>query len=193
MKVSEFRLFIKGMVCQRCIIVIKRELQNLGLTPVHVKLGEVTVITSDTTAELEQIENTLRPLGFQLLEDRKIKTVKEVKKLVAQVYSGNYDFPVDFRFSDVVVSALHKDYDTISSLFSLLEHKTLERYIIDFRIEKVKEFLVYSSLPLGDIAFRLNFSSVAHLSRQFKQHTGLTTSHFRNIRNAKAGNPFSHN
>jgi len=190
---SESQLFIKGMVCQRCIIVIKRELMDMGLNPVNVSLGEVTVITSDKAPDLHMIEERLNLLGFHLLEDKKVKTVNEVKKLVAQVYSGSYDFPDDFRFSDLVVSVFHKDYDTISSLFSLLEHKTLERFIIDFRIEKVKEFLVYTSYSLSHIAFKLNYSSVAHLSRQFKQHTGLTTSHFRDIQNQKRNTSFSSN
>ena len=190
---SESRLFIKGMVCQRCIIVIQRELYKLGLNPVNVSLGEVTVITSNKVPDLKTIEESLSPLGFQLLEDKKIKIVKEVKKLVQEVYSGSYDFPDDFRFSDLIVATFHRDYDTISGLFSLLEHKTLERYIIDFRIEKVKEFLVYSSLSLADIAFKLNYSSVAHLSRQFKQHTGLTTSHFKEIRKEKVKMKLSSN
>jgi AraC family transcriptional regulator len=187
------RLFIKGMVCQRCINVIKQELEQSGIPVIKVDLGEVTVISSNNAAQTRLIEERLLPLGFRLLEDKKIKTLNTVKDLVAQVYSGHYDFPNSFRFSDLVVSRLHKDYDAVSSLFSLLEHKTLERFIIDHRIEKIKEFLVYSDLTLSDISFKLNFSSVAHLSRQFKQNTGLTPSYFKEIKKAKIMVEFSEN
>ena len=187
------KVIIKGMVCQRCISVITSQFEQLGLTPIKVALGEVTVISSMNLAETKLLQDKLQPLGFQLLEDRKIKTVREVKQLVQEVYSGNYDFPNNFRFSDLVVKQLHKEYDAVSSLFSLLEQKTLERYIIDFRIEKIKEYLVYSSLTLADIAFKLNFSSVAHLSRQFKQFTGVTPSYFKDIKRAKINLEFSQN
>ena len=179
------KLFIKGMVCQRCISVIKAELEQIGITPVKVDLGEVTVITCPDAVERKRIEERLSMLGFSLLEDKKIKTINEVKELVAEVYSGQYDFPNNFRFSDLINTQLHKDYDTVSALFSLMEHKTLERYTIDYRIGKIKEFLVYSSLTLSDIAFKFNYSSIAHLSRQFKQYTGLNPSHFKEIKKAK--------
>lgn len=173
------------MVCQRCIQVVESELRKMGIIPIKVDLGEVTIITSKNPADTALIEEKLRPLGFQLLEDKKIKTVNQVKELIEEVYSGNYDFPVKFRFSDLIIHQLHKDYDSTSALFALLEHKTLERFIIDFRILKIKEFLVYSSFTLSDIAFKLNFSSVAHLSRQFKQFTGQTPSRFKEVNNAK--------
>lgn len=113
----------------------------------------------------------------------------DISRLAVEVY----DFPNNFRFSDLVVSQLHKDYDGVSSLFTLLENKNLERYIIDYRIEKIKEFLVYSELTLSDISFKLNFSSIAHLSRQFKQYTGLTPSYFKEIKKAKVRVEFSEN
>lgn len=182
---QESKLFIKGMVCQRCIQVIQGELGQLGIVPVKIELGAVTIISSNGQMETTVIEEKLRPLGFQLLEDKKIKTVRAIKELIAEVYSGNYDFPNPFRFSDLVVKRLHKEYDTVSALFSLLEHKTIERYIIDHRIGKIKEMLVYSSFTLADIAFKLNYSSAAHLSGQFKQYTGLTPSHFKEVKKAR--------
>ena len=187
------RLFIKGMVCQRCIIVLKNELEASGMIVIKAELGEVTVLTSSRTIESAWIAEKLAPLGFQLLEDKKVKTVDAIRELVKEVYSGNFDFPYQFRFSDLLVQRLQKEYDSLSALFSLLEHKTLERYIIDFRIERIKEFLVYTSSPLSDIAFRLNYSSVAHLSRQFKQYTGLNPSHFKEIKKARVQAGFSDN
>ena len=187
------RLFIKGMVCQRCIIVLKNELEASGMIVIKAELGEVTVLTSSRTIESAWIPEKLAPLGFQLLEDKKVKTVDAIRELVKEVYSGNFDFPYHFRFSDLLVQRLQKEYDSLSALFSLLEHKTLERYIIDFRIERIKEFLVYTSSTLSDIAFRLNYSSVAHLSRQFKQYTGLNPSHFKEIKKARVQAGFSDN
>lgn len=173
------------MVCQRCITVVGSELEAMGLTPHKVELGEVTVISATEKMDTQTVAERLRPLGFELLEDRKLATVQKVKDLVAAVYSGDYDFPDHFRFSDLVVKHLSKDYDSVSGLFALVEHKTLEQYIIHYRIEKVKEFLVYENKTLSDISFQLNYSSVAHLSRQFRQVTGLTPSHFREIKKNK--------
>jgi AraC family transcriptional regulator len=189
----ETQLFIKGMVCQRCITVVRSELEQLGMHPVKINLGQVTVITSALLPETKVLESKLKPLGFTLLEDKKIKIVKDIKRLVKQVYAGDYDFPDHFKFSSLVVNTFHKDYDKISSLFSLVEHRTLERYIIDYRIEKIKEFLVYSSLNLLDISIKLNYSSVAHLSRQFKQYTGLNPSYFKGLKKAKTDIEFSNN
>ncbi len=173
------------MVCNRCIQVIQSELQQLGVETVKVKLGEVTVIQSGKLPEQYMIEQRLNALGFELVEDKKIRIVRQVKLIVAEVYSGSFDFPLAFKLSDFLVSKIQKDYNTISGFFSLIEQKTIEQYFIEYRIEKVKELLVYSTASLSDIAFQLNFSSSAHLARQFKQYTGLTTSHFKGIRQAK--------
>jgi AraC family transcriptional regulator len=178
----ESSLTIKGMVCQRCVAVIDRELSLLGLTPRQVRLGEVTIMHAQDFPLRDRIRERLEVLGFDLLEDRKIKMANELKAMVSEVYSGDYDFPLDFRFSDLVIRKFNRDYDIISGIFSLLEEKTLEKYIIDYRIQKVKEYLIYTSRTLADIAFMLNFSSVAHLARQFKQITGLTTTEFKKIR-----------
>lgn len=189
----ETQLFIKGMVCQRCITVVKSQLLQLGMEPIEISLGQVTVISSGQLPPTYLIEQKLAPLGFTLLEDKKVRTIKEIKSLVEEVYSGNYDFPDHFRFSNLINATFHKDYDKVSALFSMVEHQTLEKYIIAYRIEKIKEFLVYTSLTLLDISIKLNFSSVAHLSRQFKQYTGLTPSHFKEIKKARIDIGFSAN
>ena len=190
---NETQLFIKGMVCQRCISIVKSQLLQLGMDPIKISLGQVTVVTSDHLPQTTLIEEKLAPLGFKLLEDKKVRIVKEIKSLVEQVYSGDYDFPNHFKFSDLINETFYKDYDKVSALFSMIEHQTLEKYIIDYRIEKIKEFLVYTSLTLLDISLKLNFSSVAHLSRQFKQYTGLTPSHFKEIKRVKKDIIFSPN
>jgi AraC family transcriptional regulator len=182
---TETKLYIKGMVCERCILVIRDELQALGHNPVKISLGEVTFLVYGRPINVSLIKERLTILGFKLLEDQKVKIVDDVKKLVAEVYSGAYDFPLNFRFSALLKERLQKDYDTLSNLFTLLEQRTLEQYIIDYRIEKVKELLVYSNDTLSGIAFKLNYSSLPHLSKQFKQYTGLNPSYFREVKKSK--------
>lgn len=172
------------MVCQRCISTIKTELESLGIQTEEILLGEVT-FSASPTLDITRIEEKLKPLGFSILEDKRASIVKKVKQLVEEVYSGEFDFPTRFRFSELAVERLHKDYDTISSVFSSIENITIEKYIINLRIEKTKELLVYTSQTLTDISFKLGFSSVAHLSRQFKTVTGFNPSHYRDIRDDK--------
>ena len=185
-------IFIKGMVCQRCLITVESELKGMGHTPTKLSLGEVSFI-ADEAQEVAVLEERLSLLGFSLLEDKNAKTTREVKQLVQEVYSGNFDFPERFRFTEFVKQRLQKDYYAISDAFIAVEKKTIEQYIIDFRINKIKEFLVYSTLTLADIAFKLNFNSVAYLSTQFKQQTGLTPSFFKEIQKEKAEAAFSKN
>lgn len=169
------------MVCQRCITTVKQQLESAGLALDEVKLGEVTLSAHTFIPDTGLIEQRLLPLGFSLLEDKKVKLVKDVKSLVNEVYSGDFDFPEGFRFSGLAAKKLDRDYDTISSTFSLMENSTLEKYIISYRVEKIKELMVYTENTLADISFKLGFNSVAHLSRQFKEQTGMTPSQFKQL------------
>jgi AraC family transcriptional regulator len=179
------KYYIKGMVCERCIYTVKKALEGLGIGVAQLALGEVTLVSPSEIKE-PIIEEALKPLGFSLVQDKKLKLVKDAKALVAEVYSGNFDFPKGFRFSSFAAERLNTNYDALSTAFSATEHTTLEKYIIDFRINLIKELLVYSNKTLADIAFELGFSSIAHLSRQFKSYTGLNPSHFREIRSNKS-------
>lgn len=179
------KVYIKGMVCNRCISTVKFELESLGLQMDDINLGEVTFTADTEVSDRRIIEEQLKPFGFSLLEDKRHKLVADVKKLIEDIYSGNFDFPERFRFSVYISEQLLRDYDNISANFTALERVTLEKYIIDYRIEKVKEFLVYSTDTLATISFRLGFSSVAHLSRQFKTVTGFNPSHFRMLKAEK--------
>lgn len=172
------KIFIKGMVCNRCVMTVRNELERLGYAPVNVALGEATL--SDK-ADKSEIAKALAPFGFSIIEDKKLSVVNAVKSLVAEVYSGNYDFPSKFRFGNLI----KEPYAAVSEAFIESEKKTIEQYIIEYRLQKVKELLVYSKLSLADIAFKLNFNSTSHLSTQFKQQTGLTPSYFRQIQNEK--------
>lgn len=179
------KVYIKGMVCDRCISTVKHQLESIGLKLDYINLGEITLSAGTEIIDLNLIGEQLKPFGFSLLEDKKARLITDVKQLVAEIYGGNFDFPEPFRFSTYISEKLQGEYNNISSVFSIREQETLEKYIIDFRIEKIKEYLVYTSQTLADIAFRLGFSSVAHLSRQFKTFTGLNPSYYKALQTAK--------
>lgn len=173
------KLIVKGMVCNRCVMVISSELQSLGYSTENIKLGEINIMNEEI--DLNKVEERLSSLGFSLVQDQRVKLVDEVKKMVEDVYSGEYDFPNNFRFSDLVKNRWN-NYEMISNAFIAVEKKTLETYIIQYRLDRAKESLVYTNDTLADIAFKLNYNSVAYLSAQFKRITGLTPSHFKEIK-----------
>ena len=172
------------MVCERCIFAVKETFKDLGIEVIEVGLGEVT-LASNPEINQSLIEERLKLSGFTLLQDKNLKLLKEAKALVAEVYSGNFDFPNGFRFSALATERLASNYDAISAAFTVIEQTTMEKYIIDYRINKIKELLVYTDNTLADIAFALGFSSVSHLSKQFKSHTGLNPSYFKEIKTNK--------
>ena len=173
------------MVCDRCILTVRELLKDLQIPVINISLGEVTIASSLKKTDIIAIQKRLGPLGFTLLEGKNTRLVRIIKGLVETIYSGNYDFPMDFRFSDIVVNTLHKDYNTVSTIFSEMEGITLEKYILTYRIEKAKELLVYTNDTQSDIAYKLGFSSTAHLSKQFKAYSGFNPSHFKDIRQSK--------
>lgn len=172
------------MVCERCILAVKKILDDLKIKATEISLGEVKLETS-VSVNGSVIENRLQTLGFSLLHDKRQDLVQGIKKLVETVYSGSFDFPVQFRFSNYAVEKLGTNYQVIATTFSDLEHISLEKYILDFRIKTAKELLTYSEKTLADISFQLGFSSASHLSKQFKMLTGLTPSHFKEIRSER--------
>lgn len=174
------QFIIKGMVCQRCISVVQTELQSLGLPVKSLSLGQVSFHHNLDPTQAEQLRESLNKFGFQLLDDRQAKLVQEVKKLVAQLFESDLDLN-DILFSEYLSKKLSVDYDVISSSFSACQGQTLEKYIISQRIEKVKEQLVYSRRSISDIAYNLGYSSVAHLSKQFKASTGMNLASYRQM------------
>ncbi|MBI2284487.1 MAG: helix-turn-helix domain-containing protein [Bacteroidetes bacterium] len=181
---QEQKWYIKGMVCQRCVTAVQQAMEELGIAASSLQLGELTISHSEPVV-LSLLEEQLQSLGFSVLKEKNSRTVQEIKALVSHVYSGNFDFPPAFRFSRYAATSLNTSYETLSDLFTRTEQHSLEKYIIEHRIRQASEMLVYTNCSVSDIAFALGFSSVAHLSKQFTQHRGLTPSHFRNIRNAK--------
>ncbi|OYD42664.1 helix-turn-helix domain-containing protein [Sphingobacterium cellulitidis] len=177
-------LFIKNMVCNRCILVVQNELDKLGIDAINIKLGEITLKKALDTKEREALENTLDPLGFQVIDDKKSRMIEKIKNVIIDLVHHR-DNDIKTNLSDVLSNALHNDYNYLSNLFSDIEGTTIEKYFIAQKVEKIKELLVYDELSLSEIADRLNYSSVAYLSNQFKKVTGLTPSHFKQIREDK--------
>lgn len=179
-----FTLFIKNMVCNRCIFVVDNELEKLGINAKNIQLGEVSFDKEPTADEKMQLNKALVNLGFELIDSKKGRIIEKIKTVIIDMVHHS-DHDEKNNLSDVLSKELHHDYNYLSNLFSEVEGVTIEKYFIAQKIEKVKELLVYDELSLSEIASRMNYSSVAYLSNQFKKVTGLTPSHFRQIREEK--------
>ena len=167
------------MVCNRCVLVVRTELQRFGFDPVQVTLGEVDFDREFSAEEKEPDRAAPGNIQFTLIDDRKSRLIEQIKRLIIDlVHRQNSEMKVNL--SDLLSDALHHDYNYLSGLFSEVEGTTIERYIAQ-KIERVKELLVYDELSLSEIAYLLNYSSAAHLSNQFKKVTGLSPSHFKKI------------
>ncbi len=168
------------MVCNRCILVVRQELEKLKMVPENIGLGEVIFIKPPTEKQLSALDKNLGELGFEVLDDAKQKQIEKIKMLlIKKVQSGSLE--EHFSLSDLLSNVLHKDYSSISRLFSEVSGSTIEQFFILQKIEKVKEWLVYDELTLSEIAWKLGYSSVAHLSAQFKKVTGLTAGSFKKM------------
>jgi AraC-like DNA-binding protein len=177
-------IFIKNMVCDRCIRAVRQAAETAGLAPRAVALGEVELAEPPTPEQLTQFRENLQAAGFELLDDKRQQLVGRIKAAVVDlVHRRNDDRKVNL--SDFLTEKLARDYGSLSALFSEVEGTTIEQFLIRQKVERVKELLVYDELSLGEIADLLHYSSVAHLSSQFKKVTGLTPSHFKRIRERK--------
>ncbi len=174
------RLIIKNMVCPRCIAAVKRLLQKHELDATNLRLGEVELKNDASKETLASFGADLLSEGFELLDEKKSKLIEKVKSLlIKKVQSGE----VEERFSitKYITGRIFKDYSTVSKLFSEVEGITVEQFFILQKIEKTKEWLIYDEHSLGDIAFKLGYSSTQHLSTQFKKVTGMTPSEFKKL------------
>ena len=168
------------MVCNRCIMVVRQEFEKLKMSPIYVAMGEVEIKKPLTAKQEHLLNEKLIVLGFELLDDQKQKQIEQIKNLLIQkVQLG--ELKEHFSITDFLSKALHKDYSQISRLFSEVEGITIEQFFILQKIEKVKEWLIYAENNLSEIAWKLGYSSVAHLSAQFKKTTGLTPSAFKKM------------
>jgi AraC-like DNA-binding protein len=174
-------LTIKNMVCNRCIKVVKEELEKLDLDVRSIILGEAIVSGEEKNLPITKIKNVLTENGFELIEDKKAKTIEQIKIIVIEHIYNDSEKDKDKNISKVLVEKTGYDYNYLSSLFSSIENITIEHFFILQKIERAKELLKYGELTLSEIAYQLSYSSVQHLSNQFKKVTGLTASQFKEL------------
>ncbi|MCO6149381.1 AraC family transcriptional regulator [Flavobacterium sp. NRK1] len=180
-------LYIKNMVCPRCITAVLNELEQMNLTVNSVELGEAEITNELTPEEQRHLEQSLKKLGFEIIEDRKSRIIEQVKNEIVYLVHHS-DEILKTNLSSWLAERLNYDYTYLSNLFSEVEATTIEKYYITQRIEKVKELLVYDELSLAEIAFSLGYSSAAYLSSQFKKVTGLTPTFYKSIKEIKRRN-----
>ena len=181
------QLRIKNMVCDRCKMAVEQVLKDVGLTPERIDLGEVWVSDVPTEAQLAQLKTRLEALGFELLDDQRQQMIERMKTAIIALvhhHQGNKTLNLSVYLSQL----LHRDYSALSKLFSEVTGVTIERYFIMQRIERVKELIRYDELTLTEIAYQMDYSSVAHLSSQFRSVTGMTPTQFRFMKTAQRAN-----
>jgi AraC-like DNA-binding protein len=178
------KLYIKYMVSIRCKMVVKAELDKLGLQYKSVDLGEVDIKGKITAKQIEDLKTGLLQAGLELLDDRKSVLIEKIKKVIIEMVHYADEMP-RIKTSIYISEKLNHDYTYLANLFSEATGTTIEHYIISHKIEKVKELLLYDVFNLTEISYKLNYSSVAHLSNQFKKVTGLTPSFFKQLKNKK--------
>jgi AraC-like DNA-binding protein len=178
------KLLIKNMVCQRCILTVGAIMEDQGVPVEKISMGEVDLKAALSASKLGSVEKALKKVGFELIETKVNKIVEDIKKIVLE-YIADLSGEKNLKLSSLITGRIHYEYSYLSDLFSSIEGITIEQYFIQQRIEKVKELLVYEEMSLTEIAWQTGFSSVHHLSAQFKKVTGLTPSHFKKMGSAK--------
>ena len=178
-------LYIKNMVCPRCIKVVTDEFEKLGLNIEKIELGKVEIASELSDDSIEQIRKVLADNGFELIDDKKSQLIDKIKTIIIEKIHYSKSTLGTVNWSNYISKEIGKDYSYLSKLFSSIEGITIEKYIINQKIEKVKELLVYDELSLSEISYELGYSSVQHLSTQFKKATGLTPSQFKKLKENK--------
>lgn len=177
-------IFVKNMVCNRCILVVKDTLDTLGMPSKEIKLGEITFDIFPTEPQYKALNTALTQLGFEILDTKKSQLIERIKNTIIAIVH-HQDTRLKTNLSDILSVTLNMDYSYLSNLFSDMEGLTIEKYFIAQKIEKVKELLAYDEYSLTEIADKLNYSSVAYLSNQFKKVTGYSPTDFKNKHTVK--------
>ena len=172
------------MVSIRCIMAVKAELKNLGLHFIVVDLGEVEIMEDLTNNQMKELKEALISCGLELMDDKKAILIERIKNVITEMIHHS-DEALKMNYSDYISEKLNYDYTYLSNLFSEVKGITIQQFIIVHKIEKVKELLTYDELNLTEISYKLHYSSVAHLSNQFKKITGLSPSHFKKMKDKK--------
>jgi len=177
------KLYIRNMACESCKVIVKEELEKIGAQPIKVELGEAETKKNLSPKQQKQLAAAIKKAGLELVKSKEGVLTDQVKALIAEyIDSGDH---IKVNLSDYLSKKMHYDYAYLSSYFSAMQANTIEQYSIALKIEKVKEMLVLGDLNLTQIADKLNYSSVAHLSSQFKKVTGLPASHFKKLRSIR--------
>ena len=174
------KLFIQNMVSLRCKMLVRQELEQLGLKVLTVDLGEVQLAEKISDENRNLLKQRLHLSGLELMEDKVAMVIEKIKNVIVEMVHYS-DLPLKENFSDYLSNIMKKDYHQLSVLFSKTKGITIEHFIIIHRIERVKELIIYDELSISEIAWKLHYSSVSHLSSQFKKVTGLSPSEFKNL------------
>jgi YesN/AraC family two-component response regulator len=172
------------MVCIRCKLVVKDELTKMGLHYTSVELGEAEIVESLSPDQLDQIRSALLRSGLELMDDKKSVLIQKIKNVIIEQVHYSEE-PLTINFSQFLSEKLDHNYTYLANLFTEVQGTTIEKFIIAHKVERVKELLVYNELTLTEIAYKMHYSSVAHLSTQFKKVTGLTPTFFRNLKDKR--------
>ena len=181
------KLFIKYMVSLRCKMMVKEELKKLGLKYVVIDLGMVEILEDITQKQREQLKINLLKSGLELLDDKKSILIEKIKNVITEMIHYSDELPKE-NYSDYISEKLGYDYTYLANTFSEVKGITIQQFIIINKIERVKELLLYDELNLSEIAFKLHYSSTAHLSNQFKKVTGLSPSYYKQLKNKRTDN-----
>lgn len=175
-------IFIKNMVCNRCILVISQILKKLNYTPLKIELGKAIVQEPLESGDREAIRHALKEYGFELIDDKRLHLIEKIRTAVIELvhYEDNLS---KLKLSGYLKEKCHHDYSFLSKLFSEVNGISIEKYYIAQKVERVKELLAYDELSISEIASRLQYSSVAHLSSQFRTTTGMSPSEFKRLKN----------
>lgn len=176
-------LYIRNMACESCKVVVKTEIEKMGLHPIHVELGVAEVKEKLTEKQQAHLNNAIKKAGLELVKDKSGILIDKIKARIND-YVSNPDHNGD-NLSDYLTKKLPHDYAYLSNYFSSMNASTIEQYMIALKIEKVKEMLVLEDVTLTEVAYKFHYSSVAHLSSQFKKITGLPASHFKKLRHLR--------
>ncbi len=172
------------MVSTRCKLTVKEVLKKMHIHHILVELGEVEVMEKLTPEQREELKTVLLESGLELMDDKKAVLIEKIKNVIIEMVH-NSDVPIKINFSNYLSEKLNHDYTYLSNLFSEVQGTTIEQFIISHKIERIKELIIYGELNITEIAWKMNYSSVAHLSNQFKKSTGLSPSHFKLLKNKR--------
>jgi AraC-like DNA-binding protein len=172
------------MLSNHCKITVKELLKNLGLHFIVVDLGEVDIMEDLSDTQRERLRISLSDAGFELMDDKKANLIEKIKNIIIDMVHHKDDL-AKIKFSDYLSEKLNRDYTYLSNLFSAVQGSTIEQFIISHKVERIKELIIYDELSITEIAWKMNYSSVAHLSNQFKKSTGLSPTQFKQLKDKK--------